>query len=129
MTTDHANAAGGAPAPAEEWAIVEIMGHMRTAGRISEEERFGSKLLRVDRPFYTDTTEEGTIWVTSFHAGSAIYQLHLCDEETARSVAQSLGDPRPRKPHAPPALAAFRPAEPEPERPFEMDDEDFESVL
>ena len=33
-----------------EWAIVEIMGHRKHAGRIREEERFGAKMLRVDVP-------------------------------------------------------------------------------
>lgn len=29
---------------ADSWAIVELMGHVRIAGRITEEERFGAKL-------------------------------------------------------------------------------------
>ncbi len=34
--------------PKFEWAIVEIFGHRRHAGRTIEEERFGAKMLRVD---------------------------------------------------------------------------------
>lgn len=34
----------------ETWAIVELMGHVRLAGRLSEEEKFGSKLGRLDIP-------------------------------------------------------------------------------
>ena len=33
-----------------EWAIVEIFGHRRHAGRTREEERFGAKMLRIDIP-------------------------------------------------------------------------------
>ncbi|RWH31605.1 MAG: hypothetical protein E5X22_22805 [Mesorhizobium sp.] len=33
-----------------EWAIVEIFGHRRHAGRAREEERFGAKMLRIDVP-------------------------------------------------------------------------------
>lgn len=97
--------------PAPEWAIVEIMGHLRLAGRIMEEDRFGAKLLRVDRPY--QVSDEETVWVTSYHAGTAIYQLRLCTEETARKTAQALGDPRPRQPSAAPAYLAYAPDEQE----------------
>lgn len=30
------------------WAIVELMGHVRLAGYVTEEERFGAKLGRID---------------------------------------------------------------------------------
>ncbi len=44
MTTDNDH-------PAEPfWAVLELMGHVRLAGRISEEERFGSKIGRIDVP-------------------------------------------------------------------------------
>jgi len=42
----------------DEWAIVEIMGHLRRAGRISEVARFGANLLRVDVPIDTDVEGE-----------------------------------------------------------------------
>jgi hypothetical protein len=32
------------------WAIVELMGHVTIAGRLTEEEKFGSKLGRLDIP-------------------------------------------------------------------------------
>lgn len=32
------------------WAVVELMGHVRIAGRLSEEERFGGKMGRIDVP-------------------------------------------------------------------------------
>ena len=32
------------------WAIVELMGHRQTAGRITEVELGGAKMLRVDTP-------------------------------------------------------------------------------
>lgn len=34
----------------DSWAIVELMGHVRLAGRLTEEERFGSKMGRLDIP-------------------------------------------------------------------------------
>jgi hypothetical protein len=64
----------------ETWAVVEIMGHVRVAGRVSEEARFGTVLLRVDIP--TDDT-----FMTRYFGGSSIYSLSPCTEEIARSVA------------------------------------------
>jgi hypothetical protein len=34
----------------ETWAIVELMGHVRLAGRLTEEEKFGAKMGRLDIP-------------------------------------------------------------------------------
>jgi hypothetical protein len=100
-----------------EWAIVEIMGYHRCAGRIFEVERFGAKLLRVDIP-----TDDGG-WATEFFGGSAIYRLRRCSEEIARSTAKGLGDPRPSPPHPPAAALTYRPAR-EPETDEDEDDGD-----
>lgn len=78
----------------DEWAIVEIMGHLRRAGRISEADRFGARLLRVDVPTGPDE------YVTEYFSGSAIYRLRPATEEVARAVAEQLGDPRPAVPVA-----------------------------
>ena len=40
--------------PTDEYAVVEIMGFRKHHGRISEVERFGSKMLRVDVPIDGD---------------------------------------------------------------------------
>src|SRR5687768_8629685 len=34
----------------DAWAIVELMGHVRLAGRLTEEEKFGTKMGRLDIP-------------------------------------------------------------------------------
>lgn len=102
-------------APPEEWAIVEIMGHLRRAGRISEVERFGAKLLRVDVP-------AGDTFVSEFFSGSAIYRLRYASEEVARAIAEQIGDPRPAMP------VVYRPALPPPDDEddpaFDFNDED-----
>jgi hypothetical protein len=69
----------------EGWGIVELMGHQRTAGRLSERSIAGSNLLQVDVPL-TDTE-----FRTVFYGGSAIYALHPTDEQSARLMARSLG--------------------------------------
>lgn len=77
--------AGAEPSPAAtdtfEWAIVEIFGHRRHAGRISEEERFGTKMLRVDVPAI-DSDGRPSAWVTRWYAGSALFSVTHTDEAT-----------------------------------------------
>lgn len=67
----------------EQWAIVELMGHVRTAGRLTEEERFGSKLGRLDVP-----QADGTFF-TQFFGGQSVYRITHVSEAAARAVALS----------------------------------------
>lgn len=67
----------------ESWAVLELMGHVRTAGRVTEEERFGSKVGRIDIP-----TKDGG-FVTTYFTALSIYRLTACSEEAARAVAIS----------------------------------------
>lgn len=80
MTTE-ASAAPAAEADGWEWAIVEIFGHRRHAGRIREEERFGSKMLRIDVPKSEATGLDAT-WETHWYGGASIFSLTLTDEAT-----------------------------------------------
>lgn len=72
----------------ESWAIVELMGHVTMAGRLSEEERFGSKVGRIDIP-----TNEGG-FTTVFFGGSSIYRVTPTSEAIARAKARS-NQPKP----------------------------------
>ena len=82
-----------AETPPDEWAIVEIMGHHQSAGRIQEVTRFGAQLLRVDRP------EKDGGFHTEFYGGQAIYRIRPCTEEIARRYAtEQLYDDRPVRP-------------------------------
>lgn len=56
---------------APQWAIVEIFGHRRHVGVVSEAEQFGSKMLRIDVP----GTEPGSIEATFFYGGASIFGL------------------------------------------------------
>src|SRR5690606_22469137 len=64
------------------WGILELMGHVRLAGRITEEERFGGKMGRIDIP-------SGEGFVTQFFNASSIYRLTPTTEEIARGIAKS----------------------------------------
>ncbi len=65
-----------------EWAIVELMGHRKLAGWVTEVELAGAALLRIDVP----ATEAGAA-VTSFVSATSIYCLTPVSEEVARAVA------------------------------------------
>jgi hypothetical protein len=98
----------------EAWGIVELMGHQKTAGRLSEQMIGGAKLLRVDIP--SDDT-----FRTVYYGASAIYALHVTDETAARAAAKGLGK---RPAYAWELERSLLPA-PRAESDGEHDDEDF----
>lgn len=67
----------------ESWAIVELLGHVRIAGRLSEEERFGAKMGRLDIP-------QGDGFVTQYFGGGSVYRITPVTEEVARHVAKQV---------------------------------------
>lgn len=60
-----------------EWAIVEIFGHRRHAGRVREEEKFGAKLLRIDVPKDGDPAKG---WESLWYGGASIFSFVLTTE-------------------------------------------------
>ncbi len=70
-----------------EWGIVELLGHVRLAGRVSEVERFGAKLGRIDVPDTRPGATPDAIAITHLFNGSSLYRYTPCTEETARQVA------------------------------------------
>lgn len=81
----------------EEWGIVECLGHRQRAGRISEVERFGGKMLRVDVPV-EPTLLNPAEYVTEFYASAALYAVRPTSEAVARAAARRMMDPRPVQP-------------------------------
>lgn len=70
----------------DSWAIVDIMGHQRLAGRVTEETIGGVSLLRCDIPEVNGIPA----WTTYLTAGS-LYQMTPVTEELARSMAAKIG--------------------------------------
>lgn len=66
----------------EGWAILELMGHRRLGGYVSEVTMFGASMCRIDVPGEADTK------ATQFYGGSAVYCLTPTSEATARAVAR-----------------------------------------
>ena len=90
----------------EIWAVLELMGHVKLAGKVTEEERFGSKMGRIDIPGPVRCACDGTGgmndirncpecsgsgqvtgFTTQYFGGSSIYRMTPVSEEVARAVA------------------------------------------
>lgn len=80
------------------WAILELMGHRRLAGYVTETELAGSGVLRLDVPapeVVEGASASPSDWSsTQFYAPSALYCLTPVTEATAREVA-SVSHPQP----------------------------------
>lgn len=85
-----------------QFAIVELFGHQRVAGRISQQTFGGASLVRVDVPEieaqereyvdgkgYVTTTRTIQAHTRSF-GGGAIYAINWCDEATAQIAARAI---------------------------------------
>lgn len=70
----------------EAWAIVELFGHQRVAGRVSEQAIGGETFVRVDIPRVDEFAEVGEFYTRLFGKG-AIYAINITDEKAARLAA------------------------------------------
>lgn len=77
--------------PFAHWCVVELMGHQRIAGMVTEANLFGSALMRVDVPALETQHRPG---FTKYYGASAIYAITPVEEEIARAVAEAY-DNRP----------------------------------
>lgn len=71
----------------EGWALVEIMGHKRYAGRVSEENVIGVPMLRIDVPAIRELPP-----FTKYFAAGAIYGITPCSETEATMLAEGIGE-------------------------------------
>lgn len=84
----------------DQFAIVELFGHARIAGRISEQNFGGATLVRVDVPEvrYTERHFDANMPArevviaahTRSFGGAAIYSINWVDEAAATLAAQSI---------------------------------------
>jgi len=82
----------------DSWGIVEVMGHNRFAGRITEQQIGGTAFVRVDVP----ATERQPAFTKLLGSG-AIYAITITDEATATAVARQ-NCARPVEVYVSPAL-------------------------
>lgn len=82
----------------DQWGIVEVMGHKKYAGHITEQVIGGTSLIRVDVPECQVREKKIPEYSKLIGAGS-IYMITPTSEEIARKAAQRLafseGDPLP----------------------------------
>ena len=68
----------------EGWAILELMGHRRLAGWVSETMIAGGSFVRIDVPGETNAPDFSA---TQFYSPSAVYCITPTTEEIAKGVA------------------------------------------
>lgn len=67
-----------------EWALVELFGHQKIVGKVSEASLAGGAFLRVDVPEFN-----GESAFTRFYGPGAIYSINPVSEEIARGLMTS----------------------------------------
>lgn len=63
----------------DHWAILELLGHRRLAGRVTEAQIAGASFLRIDVPSNPPATQ--------FYAPGSVYAITPTTEDIARAVA------------------------------------------
>lgn len=66
----------------DQWAIVELFGHVRRAGHLSEQEIAGHGFLRLEIP-------SGDAMVTQLISPKAVYAITPTTEDIARAAARN----------------------------------------
>lgn len=75
----------------KSWALVEVMGHKKYAGFVSEEEIGGQSFVRVDVPAIADDKKESAREAFSKFIGpSSIYCITPVTEDVARAMVVDL---------------------------------------
>lgn len=73
------------PEKFNHWGLLELFGHVRIAGLISEQTVGGSSFIRIDVPATGDLPE-----FTRLIGPSAIYAINPLDEATARMMVNNI---------------------------------------
>ncbi|QOZ25345.1 hypothetical protein [Bradyrhizobium sp. CCBAU 51753] len=118
-----------------QWVHLEVMGHRSHWGRVREEERFGTKMLRIDVPSFEnqqayleavgakERSEPILAWETHYYSGASIFSFRLTDEATVMQA---------NKPYQSPSRLTYRASTPaedgfgptEDDEPHRDDDDD-----
>lgn len=69
------------------WAVLELMGHRRLAGYVTEQEIAAAAFVRLDVP----AEHPGEVEITQFYSPSAVYCITPTTERFARAVARLSG--------------------------------------
>jgi hypothetical protein len=72
------------------WAILELMGHRRLGGRVSEASIAGGAFIRIDVPH---PNEAGIFTASQFYSPSAVYAITPTTEAIACAIARGVPEP------------------------------------
>lgn len=72
------------------WAIIEIFGHQRIAGYMTEQVIGGQGFIRVDVPAIEGSDDVGVQAHTKFYGPGAVYAINPVDEPIARLAARQI---------------------------------------
>lgn len=64
----------------DSWAVVELMGHVTIAGRVTKPGEYGG-LWQIDVP-------EGEVFRTEFFGSQSVYRVRIVSEDIARAYAR-----------------------------------------
>jgi hypothetical protein len=73
-----------------QWMLVELLGHNRVAGFVTEEQRFGQVLLRIDIPTEINFETKKMGYTTQLYGTHALYCATPINESDAIQLARSL---------------------------------------
>lgn len=100
----------------QAWAIIELFGHQRIAGRVTEQAIGGCSFLRVDVPEIPadDVAMSPPVaGYTKLYGNGAIYAITIVEEQIARAAAATMRA-RPVTPYTLRSMAlSHRPAQDE----------------
>lgn len=74
----------------DEWCLLEIMGHQKFAGRVSEQVIAGQAFVRIDIPQRKDGVGVAIPGFTKLFGPSSVYSITPMAEDLARAMAQQL---------------------------------------
>lgn len=74
------------PVVSNEWAMVELMGHVRHVGILAEEARFGTSMGVVFEP-------KGDEFEKIYFSGASVYRIRPITEEQAREYRKAYEPP------------------------------------
>lgn len=75
--------------PFREWCILELMGHRRLAGLVTEQEVAGKGFLRLDVPGGPEQGEDFSWVATQFYSPDSVYCITPTTEANARRIAEN----------------------------------------
>lgn len=106
----------------QQWCILDIMGHQRFAGLVTEETVAGAAFLRIDIP-----ATGKQLAFTKLFSPSSVYSITPTTEELATSMAASINNAPITIYDLPAEMRSKLLSAPVPARLRDMDDDDVES--